>query len=150
MPAGQPKKFSNGKQLIELFKAFCDEIIDNDFNRVPNQTNFCKWLEKHYSSVDRRTIYNSLNKYFPTIKKEFEQIQSDVIAEGGMLGHYQAAMSIFALKNWCKWTDKQETKMEDKSDGKLADLIEGLKENDIHTKTATVNETLADESAKKN
>ena len=40
--------------------------------------------------------------------------------------------------------------MEDKSDGKLADLIEGLKENDIHTKTATVNETLADESAKKN
>lgn len=25
-----------------------------------------------------------------------------------MLGHYQSAMSIFALKNWCKWTDKQE------------------------------------------
>lgn len=25
-----------------------------------------------------------------------------------MLGHYQPTMSIFALKNWCKWTDKQE------------------------------------------
>ena len=25
-----------------------------------------------------------------------------------MLGHYQNTMSIFALKNWCKWTDKQE------------------------------------------
>ena len=108
MPAGQPKKFSNGKQLIELFRAFCDEIIDNNFNRVPNQTNFCKWLEKHYSSANRRTIYNSLNKYFPTIKKDFEQIQSDIIAEGSMLGHYQPTMSIFALKNWCKWTDKKE------------------------------------------
>ena len=108
MPAGQPKKFSSGKQLIELFGSFCDEIIDNGFNRVPNQTNFCKWLEKHYSSVDRKTIYTSLNKYFPAIKKDFEQIQSDIIAEGGMLGHYQSAMSIFALKNWCKWTDKQE------------------------------------------
>lgn len=108
MPAGQPKKFRNGTQLIELFRAFGDEIIENEFNRVPNQTNFCKWLEKHYNSVDRKTIYTSLNKYFPTIKKEFEQIQSDIIAEGAMLGHYQSTMSIFALKNWCKWSDKQE------------------------------------------
>lgn len=108
MPAGQPKKFSNGKQLIELFRAFCDEIVEYEFTRVPNQTNFCKWLEKHYSSVDRKTIYTSLNKYFPSIKKDFEQIQSDIIAEGGMLGRYQPTMSIFALKNWCKWTDKQE------------------------------------------
>lgn len=108
MPAGQPKKFSNGKRLIELFRAFCDEIVEHEFTRVPNQTNFCKWLEKNYSSVDRKTIYTSLNKYFPSIKKDFEQIQSDIIAEGGMLGHYQPTMSIFALKNWCKWTDKQE------------------------------------------
>lgn len=108
MPAGQPKKFSSGKVLIELFRDFCNEIIENEFNRVPNQTNFCKWLEKHYSTVDRKTIYTSLNKYFPTIKKNFEQIQSDVIAEGSMLGHYQPTMSIFALKNWCRWSDKQE------------------------------------------
>lgn len=108
MPAGQPKKFSSGKVLIELFRDFCNEIIENEFNRVPNQTNFCKWLEMHYSTVDRKTIYTSLNKYFPTIKKTFEQIQSDVIAEGGMLGHYQPTMSIFALKNWCRWSDKQE------------------------------------------
>lgn len=150
MPAGQPKKFRNGNQLIELFRAFCDEIIENEFNRAPNQTNFCKWLEKHYSSVDRKTIYTSLNKYFPTIKKDFEQIQSDVIAEGGMLGHYQPTMSIFALKNWCKWSDKQEIKTEDKSNGKLADLIEGLKENDIHTETKTVNEKMADKQPETN
>lgn len=128
MSAGQPKKFSNGKQLIELFRTFCNEIIDNDFNRVPNQTNFCKWLEKHYSSVDRKTIYTSLNKYFPTIKKDFEQIQSDVIAEGGMLGHYQAAMSIFALKNWCKWQDKIEVNDTSALD-KLDDILKEMNKN---------------------
>lgn len=105
MTAGQPKKFRNGKQLIELFRDFCDQIVENDFSRVPNQTNFCKWLSEHYEQCDRRTIYNSLNKYFPTIKKNFEEIQGDVIAEGAMLGHYQSTMSIFALKNWCRWQD---------------------------------------------
>lgn len=133
MPAGQPKKFSNGKQLIELFRAFCDEIIENDFNRVPNQTNFCKWLESHYSSVDRKTIYTSLNKYFPAIKKDFEQIQSDVIAEGGMLGHYQPSMSIFALKNWCKWSDKQEvdvSTIDDNTRQEVERLVTSMKEQD--------------------
>lgn len=131
MPAGQPKKFSSGKILIELFRDFCNEIIENEFNRVPNQTNFCKWLEKHYSTVDRKTIYTSLTKYFPTIKKNFEQIQSDVIAEGSMLGHYQPTMSIFALKNWCKWTDKQEidvSTIDDNTRQEVEKLVSAVKE----------------------
>lgn len=105
MPAGQPKKFRSAKHLIALFGDFCDEIVNNDFSKVPNQTNFCRWLDDHFESCDRKTIYNSLNKYFPTIKKDFERIQGDVIAEGAMLGHYQSTMSIFALKNWCRWQD---------------------------------------------
>jgi hypothetical protein len=31
-----------------------------------------------------------------------------------MLGRYNSTMSIFALKNWCKWTDKQEVTQETK------------------------------------
>jgi hypothetical protein len=49
-----------------------------------------------------------LNEYFPTIKKEFERLQSDTIMTGGMLGKYNATMSIFGLKNWCNWKDKAE------------------------------------------
>lgn len=109
MPAGQPKKFRTGKELIKLFSDFCDSISDNEYATVPTQTDFCRWLSRNYTECDRKTIYNSLNKYFPVIKKEFEQLQSDTIAAGSMLGKYQAAMSIFALKNWCKWSDKQET-----------------------------------------
>ena len=144
----KPTKFKSAKQLIELWQSFCDDIVANNFETIPSQTAFCRWLATHYENADRKTIYNSLNKIFPDIKKDFKQIQSDVIAEGSMLGHYQPAMSIFALKNWCKWSDKPENSS-DKSEGRLADLIEGLK-IDIHTETKTINETLADGQAQKN
>ena len=129
MPRGHPKKFNSGSKLIALFREFCDEIIDNGFARVPNQTNFCKWLSDNYCECDRKTIYNALNKYFPTIKSEFEQLQGDVIAEGGMLGKYQSTMSIFALKNWCKWSDKPaDNCTEQQEDDNFIDALEGKTE----------------------
>lgn len=108
MPAGHPKKFKNGNELIELYSRFCLQIKENGFNEIPSQTNFCEWLKENYGNADRKTIYNSLNRYFPTIKKQFEEIQSSLIAEGAMLGKYKETMSIFVLKNWCKWKDKFE------------------------------------------
>lgn len=128
MPAGQPKKFRNGKELVKLFSDFCDSISNNDYKTVPTQTEFCRWLAKNDTECDRRTIYNSLNKYFPTIKKEFEQLQSDTIAAGSMLGHYQQTMSIFALKNWCRWQDKIEVNDTSALD-KLDSILEEMDKN---------------------
>ena len=102
---GQPKRFESAEQMIALWSDFCNEIVQNEFNTVPTQTAFCRWLSVNYQDTDRRTIYNSLNKYFPALKKEFEQIQSDVIMQGGMMGKYNPTMSIFGLKNWCGWSD---------------------------------------------
>lgn len=126
--AGRPKKFKDGKRLIELFRSFCEDIVMNDYDRIPSQTNFCKWLSVNYDGCDRKTIYSSLNQYFPTIKKDFEQIQSDTVAEGAMLGKYQPTMSIFVLKNWCRWGDRAEVTAELSDNGLLTELIEGLKE----------------------
>ena len=102
---GQPKRFESAEQMIALWSDFCNEIVLNEFNTVPTQTAFCRWLSVNYQDTDRRTIYNSLNKYFPALKKEFEQVQSDVIMQGGMMGKYNPTMSIFGLKNWCGWSD---------------------------------------------
>ena len=102
---GQPKRFESEEQMIALWSDFCNEIVQNEFNTVPTQTAFCRWLKETYTDTDRKTIYNSLNKYFPSIKKDFEQIQSDVIMQGGMMGKYNPTMSIFGLKNWCGWSD---------------------------------------------
>ena len=107
--ATKPNKFKSGSELIELWRDYCDEIVENGFNDIPSQTSFCRWLARNYESTDRKTIYNSLNKIFPNIKKEFDAIRADTIAQGAMLGHYQPTMSIFALKHWCKWTDTPDT-----------------------------------------
>ena len=101
----KPFKFENEEQFIELWREFCNSIIENGFNTVPTQTAFCKWLGENFEETDRKTIYNYLNKIFPSIKKEFEQLQSDVIMQGGMMGKYNPTMSIFGLKNWCGWSD---------------------------------------------
>ncbi len=122
---GQPRKFKNGNELIALFDEFCRDIIENEYNRIPSQTEFCRWLEERENAADRKTIYNALNKYFPTIKKDFERLQSDLIAQGAMLDRYKNTMSIFVLKNWCKWSDRPIDEI-DNSNEKIAQSIERL------------------------
>ena len=125
----KPNKFESGEYLIELWRQFCNSIVENEFNTVPTQTAFCRWLEKEYEKTDRKTIYNSLNKIFPSIKKDFEQLQSDVIMQGGMMGKYNPTMSIFGLKNWCGWSDtgKRTGEKEKEENAKLDRLIEAIK-----------------------
>lgn len=126
---GQPKKIKSGKQLIDLWTSFCEYIRDTEYTIAPTQTDFCRWLSKEFDSCDRRTIYNALNKYFPTIKGEFERIQADTITSGAMLGRYNSTMSIFALKNWCKWTDKQEVttaNIDDQTRNEVNSLVESI------------------------
>lgn len=126
---GQPSKFSSGTQLIALWSDFCNDIVDKCFDRVPTQTEFCRWLSKEYEDTDRKTIYNSLNKYFPTIKKDFERLQSDTIMQGGMLGKYNPTMSIFGLKNWCGWSDTGKSAAKHSDNKKQDDpLTKSLKE----------------------
>ena len=109
---GRPKTFSSAEELINLFTEFCEDIRSFDKSiYVPSKTDFCLWLknERGYE-CDRRTLYNSLNEYFPDIKKDFDAIRADAIVNGGMRGKYQSTMAIFALKNWCGWSDKSEEK----------------------------------------
>ena len=109
MGAGQPKKFESAETLLELWGEFCADIVEKKYEIAPTYTEFGKWLAVDALEADRRTIYLSLNKYYPDIKNAVEETRADVIAQGTMLGRYQPSMSIFALKNWCKWTDgKQE------------------------------------------
>lgn len=105
---GRTKTFKSGEMLVRLWREFCNEIVNNDYNIAPTYTEFSKWLEKDLGNVDIKTLYNSLYIYFLDSKKELEAIRADVIAQGTMLGKYTPAMSIFALKNWTGWTDKTE------------------------------------------
>lgn len=103
----KPKTFT-ADSLIDLFRAFCEEIEERDYYTMPTQTAFCKWLRDAYRETDRKTIYNSLNRYFPGIKSEYDRILSDTVVNGVAKGKYRDSISIFALKNWCKWSDRQD------------------------------------------
>jgi hypothetical protein len=109
MPAGQPKRFDSGEQLIALWNDFCAEIVEDGYKIAPTLTEFGKWLSVALNDTDRKTLYNALYKYFPEVKATVEGARADVVAQGTMLGKYQPSMSIFALKNWCGWTDRLET-----------------------------------------
>ena len=128
--SGQPKRFKSAEQLISLWSDFCNDIVKENFYTVPTQTAFCRWLSENYKDTDRKTIYNALNQYFPDIKKNFEQLQSDIIMQGGMLGKYNPTMSIFGLKNWCGWGDSNNTAYSRTDDNKAEDdpLTKALKE----------------------
>lgn len=121
---GHPRKFENGDDMLELYKEFCEEIVVNGYVVAPTQTEFEKWLGNRIDGCDRKTIYHTMNNYYPNIKREFDKIRADVVAQGTMLGKYQPSMSIFALKNWCGWTDKQEIQSDGKIEINLAGDIE--------------------------
>lgn len=101
---GRPRKFEEG-ELPELYEEFCDEIIDNGYELAPTRTEFSRWLRRKRNSGTRKTIYNYLYKYYPEEKKEIVGITGDVIASGAMKNKYNVTMAIFALKNWCNWSD---------------------------------------------
>jgi hypothetical protein len=63
------------------------------------------------------------------------------------LAEKNATMAIFLGKQYLGQADRIVT--ESRSDGMLAELIEGLKD-DIHTETKAVNEPLADEQTEEN
>lgn len=131
----KPRRFKSGKEIIDLWLQYCDEIKAEGYTRAPTQTDFSAWLAKNFKATDRRTIYNTLNKIFPEVKDDFDKIRADTIASGAMLGKYHATMTIFALKNWCGWEDKKSVDMDMGVDAivkfKFDDLPSETTEDDI-------------------
>lgn len=66
------------------------------------------------------------------------------------LAKKNGAVAIFLGKNYLGQSDKIQYENTDASNGQLADLINGLKVNDIHEKTAQTNENVADKPTEKN
>lgn len=148
--AGQPKKFKK-KEFENFVLEYFDEIYNvqsGDNADIPTFYGFFQYVNK-LRSCSFHTVRRCFDEYWADIKKDFEEIRADLLVRGGSLGKYNSTMVIFALKNWCNWTDKKEVKNEVDSNGQLADLINGLK-IDVHEKTTPINEIMADEPTEKN
>lgn len=134
--AGKPREYDSADDFLKAFTDFNDYVVDNDFDMLPTMRNFAKW-----AGIDQRTVYNYKDKYFPESKKDYQQILSDTLTEGAIVGKYDKTMTIFCLKNWCDWADKREDKVEHKKTKlvtkaqaeealkKYADTVKGNKSN---------------------
>lgn len=110
---GHPKIWKTAEELASDGHKFTTEIKENGFVGFPSLSNFADW-----KGCDRRSVYNALHEYFPNIKKQFMDDISDCLAQGAAVGRYQPTITIFTLKNWCDWADKQEQKIEAKAEVK--------------------------------
>lgn len=101
--AGKPKAFDTPEDLIDSFTGFIEYVRLNDYGIYPTKANFARYMQ-----ITPRTVYNTVDRYFPEIKKTYIDMLSDCLTEGASVGKYDKTMTIFCLKNWCNWADKAE------------------------------------------
>ena len=106
---GQPKTFTKQefKDFVFEYMDFIYDKQENSLKDTPTFYGFYRFVRQQ-KECSYHTIRRCFDEYWADIKKEFERLQSDTIMTGGMLGKYNATMSIFGLKNWCNWKDKAE------------------------------------------
>lgn len=98
---GQPRVFKNADDLLESFSDYIEHVRVTDFSEAPTRANFARW-----AGADKKTIYNTINKYFPQTKSTYSDMLADCLSEGAIAGVYDRTITIFCLKNWCNWADK--------------------------------------------
>jgi hypothetical protein len=92
---------------------FCEAIVEHGYNKLPSRSNFCRWYaDQCKQSISTRTVWLSMTQYYPGIKDDAMELISDVLVQGAALGKWNSTMVIFALKNWCHWSDRKEPEQE--------------------------------------
>lgn len=136
MPRGRPQKEIDKSQFEKLCGLQCTAEEICDWFEVSDKTLY-KWCKKNYG--DNFSVVFRQKRSKGKISLRRSQFR---------LAENNANMAIFLGKNYLGQTDKPEIEVTD--NGKLSELIEELKINDLHTETKTVNETLADQPAPEN
>lgn len=141
-----------------------------------NEATFCRWKNSQPSIVQaikkgRQPINAIVEKTFFEEKLKGRSVKEKTVektihrdAEGNITSSSEhireteryipadTTAMLFYMK--CrmpqKYNDKINLTVEDKRNGQLADLIEGLKEDDLYTETETSNEAMADEQPETN
>lgn len=139
MATGRPRKDIDKTNFEKLCGLFCtlDEIAG--FFDCSEDT-IERWCKREYKQS------------FAEISAKKRGLGKISLRRAGLeLAKKNAAVHIFYCKNYLGMTDS--VAIESKSNGQLADLIDGLKEpceDDIYTETESINEAMADEPPETN
>lgn len=108
--AGQPTKYREEycEEMIKFFKVECVTFTSRGEKRVTKFPTFERFALN--IGVHHQTLLNWCDahaKFFEAYKK-CKEIQKDLLIEGGLSGHYNAAFTMFLAKNVTDLKDKQE------------------------------------------
>lgn len=123
---GQPKVFEE-QEFKDFVFQYLNEVCQSqsgDNPDIPTFYGFYNFVKKK-KECSYHTVRRCFDEYWADIKKDFQDVRSDLLVRGGMLGKYQPTMTIFGLKNWCGWGDS----------GRVADYGAEVEEDDPLTKS---------------
>ena len=95
------------EDFIDALNSYVADIVQSGYEKLPTKTDFA-----FCNNIHPATVYRYFDKMSETQKREWSTTLSDIITAGVNAGKYNTTMSIFALKNWCNWADKNEQKVE--------------------------------------
>ena len=150
MPVGRPTKYKPEycQQLIDYIEAWepfynipIEESQEVDEKGKPVNKTKMKSVPNAPASLfkfakiigtSRSTLYEwaSVHKGFSDSIKIAKDAMEEMLVDNGILGLYNASASIFALKNRCQWTDKNEViaKVDLHTDMSDNDVLKRIKE----------------------
>jgi hypothetical protein len=133
---GRPRKEIDRDQFERFCSILCTEEEIAGFFKCDVRT-LERWCRREFG----KTFVEVYKIYAANGKMSLRRMQFK-------LAEKSAAMAIFLGKNLLGQTDY--VKMESQADGKLAELIDGLKEpiNDIHEETESLDGLMADQPPK--
>ena len=125
---GHPKAFTE-KEFKDYVFEYMNLIYDKQDNGEKDTPTFFGFYRfvREKKDCSYHTIRRCFDEYWADIKKEFEDIRADLLSRGASIGIYNPTMTIFALKNWCKWADKPSEETEN-SNKEIAESIKHLAE----------------------
>lgn len=140
----RPKKKIDKAQFESLLSLQCTLVeVSGFFSKTLNgcsEDTIERWCKETYGE-NFAEVYK---KKSASGKISLRRKQFEVAMKGN------PTMLIWLGRNMLNQTDQIAVSIEDKSNGKLVDLIEGLKENDIHSETTTIDEEVADKPPTEN
>ncbi len=107
MPRKKKKPVKDGAELVELWREFCAQIVEDGYTITPTVTEFIRFIAR-LRGAEETAVAGAVEALFPDARAAIERIRADVVSQGTMLGKYQSTMSVLAIKNWCGWADKQD------------------------------------------
>lgn len=106
---GQPTKYKEEycQEMIDFFDVECVTYgpRDKKINKFPTFERFALKIGVHHQTL---LNWRDANPQFFEAYIKCKEIQKDLLIEGGLSGHYNAAFTMFLAKNVTDLRDKQE------------------------------------------